>query len=279
MSFPKKVRISLDNVANELSHANATSISGTIQYEPEFLDDRTFFDRFQRDLQAAKEDIIIFSPFLRLGRTKEIYPTLAEKRKAGVHVKVIASKSQKGDTIDSGAWALLKNAGIELQTLLGLHEKFIFIDKEIVYTGSLNALSHNGTTEFMERVKSPSFSKKLWLFKQFDNLTKANVKLGPDIEIYQAYDLPRLTSACNKCGNDMEPKIGNFGVFYSCTNWRNCGQQGENISEVHLSKVKKLSDIRCTNCEPHTIMHITTLRKNAWLDCSTCGYRRPIVIR
>lgn len=247
-------------------------------YVPIFLDDRSFFDHFKRDLQEAKSEIIIFSPFIRLQRTKEITPILLEKLKRGVNIVVVASQSNSGNEIDNSALKLLKDAGIKVQTSLGLHEKLIFIDKKIVYAGSLNALSHNGTTEFMERVKSSDFVEQIWEFKQLNSSVVTPAKWGTEIEIEHLFDLPRLISACKNCGSDMVSRMGKYGVFYSCPNWRNCGQKGEDISEIHLKDVKKLTNIRCSNCDSHAIMHIKTHRKDTWLECTDCNYRRKIII-
>ena len=85
---------------------------------------------------------------------------------------------------------MLKKLGVELRTAFGMHEKLVFIDEDIVYIGSLNVFSQRGTTEFMERVKSPSFAKKLKQIRNIDTLIDAPTRWGQTIEIH-SHELPK----------------------------------------------------------------------------------------
>jgi len=248
-----------------------------IQYEPELLDDRTFFDRFLDDVHKAKKQVVIFSPFLDIKRTSQIIPALTERQKAGVRITVIASQSTDNDPTTTKAGILIKEAGAELRTLSGMHQKLVFIDEEIVYTGSLNVLSHTAITEFMERVKSPKFAKKVWQFMNVDTVVETPVKWGPDIVLSSSV-LPN--TVCEKCGKAMVVRIGRYGPFYGCRGFPNCNQI-EEISEKHLRNLKQLANVYCDNCSDNTLMHPKTYRKDAWLECSAprpCGYRRRIKI-
>lgn len=54
-----------------------------------------------------------------------------------------------------------------------MHEKFVFIDEDVVYRGSLNPLSDIGTTEAVERVKSKQFVEKIWQFMNIGTTVEA----------------------------------------------------------------------------------------------------------
>ncbi len=249
------------------------------KYDPELLDDRTFFDRFLEDVRQARKQIIIYSPFLDMQRTRQIAPELGKKRGEGVKVVVVASLSRETNPTTGEVALLLKEMDVELRTSSGMHQKLVFIDEEIVYTGSLNVLSHGATTEFMERVKSPRFVKKVWQFMNVDTVAQAPVKWGPEITIFR-WDMPE--DVCEKCGQHMIPKIGRYGPFYGCKGYSRGCKNTREVSEKHLSGLPQLENVRCDGCKTGAFMRIKTHRKDAWLECAAsapCGYRRNIKIQ
>jgi hypothetical protein len=249
------------------------------QYDPELLDDRSFFDRFLGDVRQARKQIIIYSPFLDIQRTRQIAPELGRKRGEGVKVVVVASLSRETNPTTGEVALLLKEMDVELRTSSGMHQKLVFIDEEIVYTGSLNVLSHGATTEFMERVKSPRFVKKVWQFMNVDTVAQAPVKWGPEITIFR-WEMPE--DVCEKCGQHMIPKIGKYGPFYGCKGYSRGCRNTREVSEKHLSGLPQLENVRCDGCKTGALMRIKTHRKDAWLECAAstpCGYRRNIKIQ
>ncbi len=194
-------------------------------------------------------------------------------RQEGVRITVITSLSKNENPTTRAEGALLKKAGIELRTSWGMHEKLVFIDEEIVYTGSLNALSREGTTEFMERVKSPSFAKKLRNVRSVDTVVEAPIRGGPDIT-NSFQELPKPD--CTNCGKAMTLRDGKYGPFYGCTGYPQCNHT-EDIAESHLSNIQRLVSRRCDGCGDQ--MRVKTNRKDVWLVCSAfspCGYGRRI---
>jgi len=155
----------------------------------------------------------------------------------------------------------------------GMHEKLVIIDDAIVYSGSLNVLSHIGTTEFMGRGKSPSFAKKIMQFKNVDALIKAPTRWGSPIEV-SLHELPSMN--CKKCGKAMTVKNGRYGPFYGCTSYPACTHT-EDIAEQHLSSIEWLVNTSCRNCGGQ--MAVKTNRKDAWLVCgapTSCGFGHRI---
>ena len=149
----------------------------------------------------------------------------------------------------------------------------MFIDEEIVYTGSLNVLSHIGTTEFMQRAKSPKFAKKLRQFRDLDTLVEAPTKWGPDIQIFFE-ELPKAD--CKNCGKSLVLRNGKYGAFYGCIGYPIC-KYTEDIAESHLSSLQRLTNTSCGGCGGRT--SVKTNRKDAWIVCSApipCGYGQHI---
>lgn len=104
----------------------------------------------------------------------------------------------------------LRNIGVSILHKKGMHEKTILIDDDVIWNGSLNALSYTGNTgEVMERKKDDSKERKI--FNSFvkildiDYLVKA---LENDYE-----------RKCPICGGEMliaEGKDG--GIYWKCIN-------------------------------------------------------------
>lgn len=243
------------------------------KYEIELLDDRTFYDQFLDDMNTAKRRAIIFSPFLSPERVKQLVPVFSERQKAGVHITAFTSVPTHNDPRYSEADNLLRKAGVEVRTMSGMHEKLVIIDDAIVYAGSLNVLSHIGTTEFMGRGKSPSFAKKIMQFKNVDALIKAPTCWGSPIEV-SLHELPSMN--CKKCGKAMTVKNGRYGPFYGCMSYPACTHT-EDIAEQHLNSIARLVNTPCRNCGGQ--MAVKTNRKDAWLVCGapiSCGFGHRI---
>ncbi|MFL5624528.1 MAG: AAA domain-containing protein, partial [Ktedonobacteraceae bacterium] len=242
-------------------------------YEIEPLDDRTFYDQFLDDMTTAKRRAIIFSPFLSPERVKQLVSIFSERQKAGVHITAFTAVPTNNDSRYSEAANLLKKAGVEVRIMSGMHEKLVIIDEAIVYAGSLNVLSHIGTTEFMGRGKSPSFAKKIMQFKNVDALLKAPTHWGSAIEV-SLHELPSMN--CKKCGKAMTVKNGRYGPFYGCTSYPACTYT-EDIGEQHLNSIAWLVNTSCRNCSGQ--MAVKTNRKDAWLVCGapiSCGFGHQI---
>lgn len=114
-----------------------------------------FYPLLQRDIDGAKKEIVIYSPFMTQNRVAHLHPLLISAVERGVDVFVVTkthSERSKGDLpsyrqIESS----LEQWGVHVIHKKGMHEKLIFIDDEIIWSGSLNPLSFSSTQEHMER--------------------------------------------------------------------------------------------------------------------------------
>lgn len=267
-------RNSLSGLERQMLKFDNTTDAHTDKYETELLDDRTFYERFLDDMHDAKRRAIIFSPFLSTERVRQLVSIFSDRHQAGVHITAFTAVSTNNNPTYSEAAKLLVKAGVELRTMSGMHEKLVIIDDAIVYAGSLNVLSHIGTTEFMGRRKSPSFVKKIMQFKNVDALVKAPTRWGLPIEV-TLHELPSMN--CKKCGKAMIVKNGRYGPFYGCMSYPACTYT-EDIAEQHLNSIEWLVNIHCRSCDGQ--MAVKTNRKDAWLVCGAaiaCGFGHQIV--
>ncbi len=260
------------------AHPRGTSPADGMQSvrDIEWLDETTFFDRFVQDIHLARQRIIIRSPFIRLNRTNHLIQDLQAARKRGVLITVVSSQVKYGDQpTDEAAVNLLREVGIDVQALLGMHEKLVLIDDDIVYFGSLNPLSHTGTSELMQRIVSREVAQTLSSFNANGHHPRAS--WGDDI-VLKLTDLSN--ASCPKCGALMCPKFGRFGAFYGGVDRRVCDHT-QNVTLEHLSKVAAITGITCPGCKKG-YMRPNSWGKTLWLECGAatpCNHRRKIIIQ
>lgn len=117
----------------------------------------TFYDALDRDLRRAKSLVVIESPFITRKRIARLLPTLQRLQRCGVKVIVNTRpfNEHEGEMINYSidGVAALQDAGVKVLMTAGHHRKIAIIDN-ILYEGSLNALSQNDSCEFMRRIES-----------------------------------------------------------------------------------------------------------------------------
>ena len=114
-----------------------------------------FFSEFINDIKNAKEEILIYSPFIGFyGKAELTYSQVKRELKNAidreVKVKLIVDKK----TVEKAKEELknLSNMGIEIYAR-DMHVKAVVIDKDkVLYLGSLNPLSYWGKDDIMLRV-------------------------------------------------------------------------------------------------------------------------------
>ena len=252
-----------------------------------WLDEQTFFEEFIKDIQASEKEIVIISPFLAKHRTRSLLSLLQEKRTNGVKVLVI-TKPLDEYSIEGRAEAeqMLKSVDIDVQYRKSMHEKIAIIDDKLVYSGSLNILSHSNTSECMIRLISEGFAREIESLiglrnssKSYKNKEKDVERRSDDIVVYLR-EFPKLKGAC---GHEITARTGTNGSFYGCVNWRTCTHKEKNkdITEEHLTSISRLTTISCTECSSKTPMTLKVNRKDIWLECSnatSCDHKRNIII-
>ena len=114
-----------------------------------------FYPLLVRDIDSAAERIVIYSPFLTPDRVGVLEPHLRAAVERGVRVHLVTK------TLDERS-AGQRETSREIESILGrwavtvihkfhMHEKLVFIDDDLLWSGSLNSLSFTDTQEVMER--------------------------------------------------------------------------------------------------------------------------------
>jgi transcriptional regulator with XRE-family HTH domain len=124
----------------------------------------TFYKPFFEDLQRAQALVIIHSPYLSTRQINRFKGHFQDCGRRGVRICVIAQQPtdwNRRDKVVSNVCSQLESAMIMFKrldvhvTLRPLvHQKLVVVDDEILWTGSMNVLSHFETKERMERWKN-----------------------------------------------------------------------------------------------------------------------------
>lgn len=128
-------------------------------------DQNEFWDAFLPDIQNAKAQIIISSPFFTTRRIKLLAKELANLTSRGVVVCLFVQSpgskypGSQQEEIDfaiereesNSALRVLQMLKVHVTFLKRIHEKFALIDDDILWEGSLNIMSHYNTHEHMRR--------------------------------------------------------------------------------------------------------------------------------
>jgi hypothetical protein len=136
-----------------------------------------FYRYFIRDLDAAESRIVIYSPFLTPDRIGALEMHLRAAAERGVSVYVVTKSLEerpKGhQVITSEMEGALARWGATVVHKFHMHEKLVFIDDAILWSGSLNPLSFSDTQEVMERRESPAVVSDYTRILQLDRLLGA----------------------------------------------------------------------------------------------------------
>jgi superfamily I DNA and/or RNA helicase/ssDNA-binding Zn-finger/Zn-ribbon topoisomerase 1 len=118
-----------------------------------------FFPLLIRDVDAAKQRVVIYSPFMTPDRVAVLEPHLraATDRGVGVYLvtKTLEERPAGQHETSRGIESALGRWGVIVLHKFHMHEKLVFVDEDTLWSGSLNSLSFVDTQEVMERRVSP----------------------------------------------------------------------------------------------------------------------------
>jgi len=174
--------------------------------------DKEFADIFRRDLANAAESVIIFSPFLSKNRISFYHPVFSALGMRGVGVQIYCRPKEEQPMwlIEhyDGNMRLFDKLGLQCHILPGMHEKLAIIDKELLWHGSLNILSHNDGRESMLRFGSKDLVAEIMSDLGIESECFAVAELHETSEEQLAEDAqeasPTSEKQCPVCGKAMK---------------------------------------------------------------------------
>ena len=175
------------------------------------------FDRvFRLDVQRAKRSVAIFSGYITEAGAARYGDLLRSKIGEGVAVRCVTRPPRYNGTMDLAASKraldALEGIGVIVDTRKAIHQKVCIIDDEIVWLGSLNALSHTANTdEVMVRSSAPAFASSLASL-----LSVAPIRVPEGTSPWVVKENP----GCGGCGARTYFAKGKYGPYFKC---EDCG--------------------------------------------------------
>jgi len=201
-----------DGLAARAAKAQMTALGGEIEPNSDRLvvTQADFFRVLSSDLSRAENRIIIYSPFITQDRLAFLMPQLQAASLRGVSIFIITkSHAERSKSELSGIRKMetqLSELGAVVIHKMRMHEKLVFFDDNITWSGSLNPLSFSNTQEIMERRKSKAVMEDYFQTLRLQELL--SVPGNPEAE-------------CPICGSNMIAAEGADQPYY----WR-CVNEG-----------------------------------------------------
>ena len=135
-------------------------------------DEKTFYKALLRDIDQAREEIIIESPFITSSRMKTLWPSLRSAYTRGVQLYIITrdpnDHSDGYEMQSEREIEAMEDLGIQVLLCVGNHHrKLAIIDRKILWEGSLNILSQTRSREIMRRLDGGGFAGDMFQFLNF----------------------------------------------------------------------------------------------------------------
>ena len=220
-------------LAARAAKAQSSALGGEVEPDAArfVVTQEDFFPVFRGDIARASARVIIYSPFMTQARLGHLEPQIRAALERGVRVYVITKTHSERGKRELSGYRMLEQAltdwGVVVIHKRHMHEKLIFIDEDIVWSGSLNPLSFSDTQEVMERRKSRA------VFKDYVRTLRLDDLIG-------AYSdgMPR----CPICGREIVATEGKDDPFF----WR-CVEDGCYSRSIDQPPLKD-GVITCSNC-------------------------------
>jgi hypothetical protein len=196
-----------DGLAARAAKAQMTVLGGEIEHDSEriVVTQVDFYRLLLTDLSKAKSRISIYSAFMTEDRLSFLLPHLQAASSRGVAVFVVTkahSERSRSELAQIRKMEMqLSKIGVAVMHKIGMHEKLCFIDDDITWVGSLNALSFSNTQEIMERRKSRDVQEHYFRVLRLNELLEVHGK-------------PQ--SKCPICGSEIVAAEGADDPYY----WR-----------------------------------------------------------
>lgn len=129
------------------------------------FDATTYLEAYSKDISQANSEIVISSPGINYAKVKQLLNSIAKNQAGGIKVSIITIPSveypESRITPTQKLIEELRDAGVFVKELPGVHEHFAVIDKEIVWYGSMNMLSREKDDDNLMRVQSKEIADEL----------------------------------------------------------------------------------------------------------------------
>jgi superfamily II DNA or RNA helicase len=129
------------------------------------FDKDNFLPVFNQDINAAKKEILIVSPFVRKMRTLQMTKHLKVALEKNARILVVTRPKEdfkpKDHAIIQRTLNLLTDCGANVVFKSNIHQKFAVMDQKVVWYGNINLLSYGSAQESIMRIESVNIANEL----------------------------------------------------------------------------------------------------------------------
>lgn len=225
--------------------------------------ERNFYPKFFEDLQGAKEEVIILSPFISARRSSQFVECFRVLVQKGIRVRLFTRppREHTGDFAVNAAEVIkqMRDIGVDVTERRRMHQKVAIIDRSIAWAGSLNILGHRDSGEQMLRLPFSTAVNELVRLLGLKSYANGDQDETEPVRTFER---------CPECGEEMVIRVNRYGPFLSCT----CSGK-RNINRQDRIRTHKL----CPECDQPMILRQGS--KGPFLGCSSypnCKKTLPI---
>lgn len=137
------------------------------------FDKDNFLPVFNQDINAANQEIVIVSPFVRKMRTLQMTKLLNVVFEKKIRVVIVTRPKEdfkpKDHATIQRTLDLLTDCGARVVFKSNIHQKFAVMDQKVVWYGSINLLSYGSALESVMRLESTNIANEL--IRSIESLT------------------------------------------------------------------------------------------------------------
>ena len=180
---------------------------------------KTFADACLFDMSRAKRSIVIYSGFVTPERVASYGDIFRAKIADGVAIRCVTRPPRFNGSIpeELGKQALdaLEGIGVVVDCRRDIHEQIVLIDNRVIWSGSLNPLSHTSRTdEFMTRTESEGYAEQVAAFVS----KRIGIAPAEAASTVAEAENPR----CPKCNSLTYYAEGRYGPYFTCEDEVGC---------------------------------------------------------
>lgn len=139
-------------------------------FKSELYNENTFYNKFLKDLERSKNEVIIESPYITSTRMDLLLPVFQRLLNNKIKIHLITRDPSEHESEiykyqSTNEILKCNELGINTVLLSGYHHrKLAIIDRKILWEGSLNILSQTNSLELMRRIESSVLTQELMKF-------------------------------------------------------------------------------------------------------------------
>lgn len=138
-------------------------------FNSSLFDETTFYNQFTKDLLRCTSEVVIESPYITSQRMEMLYPVFEKLVKRSVKVYLITRDPREHqETMEPQAETEIQRferLGVQVFLCLGNHHrKIAILDRQTLWEGSLNILSHVYSREIMRRIEGEEYALEMFNF-------------------------------------------------------------------------------------------------------------------